>query len=71
MDINAVKKGEEVVESLNLYLKGKRSITLTGYNLFTRRHQNGETFEDSHCELRRLYELAEAERMIGDDLSTV
>ena len=53
------------------YLKGQRSMVLARYNLFTRRQQQGDTFEDWYCELRRLYDLAEAEGMSGEDLLTV
>ena len=46
-------------------------MVLARYNLFTRRQQHGEVFEDWYCELRRLYDLAEAQEMSGDDLLTV
>ena len=46
-------------------------MVLARYNLFTRRQQQGETFEEWYCELRRLYDLAEANDMNGDDLLTV
>ena len=62
---------EQVIEAIKTYLKGQRSIILARYNLFTRRQQYGETFEEWHCELRRLYDLAEAEGMSGNDLMTV
>ena len=71
IDINADQKVEEVIESMKIYLKGQRSIILARYNLFTRSLHHGETFEDWYCELRRLYDLAEAEGMTGDDLLIV
>ena len=46
-------------------------MVLAWYNLFTRRQQHGETFEDWYCELRRLYDFAEAVDLSGDDLLTV
>ena len=46
-------------------------MVVARYNLFTRRQQQGETFEDWYCDLRRLYDLAEANEMTGDDLLTV
>ena len=46
-------------------------MVLARYNLFTRRQQYGGAFEDWYCELRRLYDLAEAEDMSGEDLLTV
>ena len=39
--------------------------------MFTRRQQYDETFEDWYCELRRLYDLAEAKDMKREDLLTV
>ena len=59
------------MEAMKTYLKGQRSIILARYNLFTRRQHHGETFEEWYCELRRLYDLAEAEEMTGEDLLTV
>ena len=56
---------------MKTYLQGQLSIVLARYNLFTRRQQQGETFEDWFCEIRRLYDLAEADEMSGDDLVTV
>ena len=56
---------------LKEYLKGQRSMVLARYNLFTRRQQQAETFEDWYCELRRLYDLSEADGMTGDDLLMV
>ena len=62
---------EQVIEAMKNYLKGQMSIILARYHLFSRRQQYGETFEEWHCELRRLYDLAEAEAMTGNDLMTV
>ena len=56
---------------MKTYLKGQRSFILARYNLLTRKQHHGETFEDWNCELRRLYDLAEAEGMTGDDLLKV
>ena len=56
---------------MKTYLKGQRSMVLARYNLFTRRQQQGQTSEGWNCELRRRYDLAEAEDMNGDDLLTV
>lgn len=39
------------------------------YYLFARRQQQGENFEDWYCELRRLYDSAEAKDMEGEDLT--
>ena len=71
IDVSADKKVEEFINDMKEYLKGQRSIILARYNLFTRRQQYGETFDDWYCELRRLYDLAEAEGMSGEDLLTV
>ena len=71
ININADQKMEDIIETMKTYLKGQRSMVLARYNLFTRRQHYGETFEDWYCELRRLYDLAEAEEMSGDDLLTV
>ena len=71
VNIDAEQKVEYVIEAMKTYLKGQRSIILARYSLFTRRQQYGETFEDWYCELRRLYDLSEAEGMTGDDLLTV
>ena len=71
INIDADQRVEDIFETMKTYLKGQRSMVLARYNLFTRRQQNGETFEDWYCELRRLYDLAEAEGMSGDDLLTV
>ena len=60
ININAGQKVEDIIETMKTYLKGQRSMVLARYNLFTRRQQYGETFEDWYCELRRLYDLAEA-----------
>lgn len=46
-------------------------MVLARYNLFTRRKKRGEIFEDRYCKLRRLFDLAEAEEMSGEDLLTV
>lgn len=61
ININAEQKVKEIIETMKTYLKGQRSMVLARYNLFTRRQHYGETFEDWYCELRRLYDLAEAE----------
>ena len=71
MSVEAEQKVEDVIEQMKTYLKGQRSMVLARYNLFTRRQQQGETFEDWYCDLRRLYDLAEANEMTGDDLLTV
>ena len=71
INVNADQKVDEIIEKMKEYLKGQRSMVLARYNLFTRRQQQGETFEDWYCELRRLYDLAEAEGMSGEDLLTV
>ena len=71
IDIEANQTVKEVLEAMKVYLKGQRSMVLARYNLFTRRQQHGESFEDWYCELRRLYDLAEAQDMSGDDLLTV
>lgn len=71
ISIDAEQKVEEVIEKIKEYLKGQRSMVLARYNLFTRRQQQGETFEEWYCKLRRLYDLAEAEGMSGDDVLTV
>ena len=54
IDINADQTVDQVIEAMKTHLKGQRSIILARYNLFTRRQQYGETFEEWHCELRRL-----------------
>ena len=69
--INGDQYVEEVLEQMKTYLKGQRSMVLARYNLFTRRQQMSETFEEWYIELRRLYDLAEAEEMTGEDLLTV
>ena len=46
-------------------------MVLARYNLFTRRQQQGETFDDCYCDLRRLSDLAEANEMRGDDFLAV
>ena len=56
---------------MKTHLKGQRSMVLGRYNFFTRRQQHGVTFEDWYCELRRLYDLAEANYMKGEDLLTL
>ena len=71
IDINGDQSVEEVLEQMKTYLKGQRSMVLARYNLFTRRQQMSETFEEWYIELRRLYDLAEAEDMTGEDLLTV
>ena len=71
INIDAEQKVEDVIAKMKDYLKGQRSIVVARYNLFTRRQQMGETFDDWYCELRRLYDLAEAEEMNGEDLLTV
>ena len=71
VNIDVEKTVEEVIEAMKTHLKGQRSMVLARYNLFTRRQQHGETFEDWYCELRRLFDLAEARDMEGDDLLTV
>ena len=71
IDINGDQSVEEVLEQMKTYLKGQRSMVLARYNLFTRRQQMSETFEEWYIELRRLYDLAEAEEMTGEDLLTV
>ena len=71
IDINDDQKTEDFIDAMKTYLKGQRSIILARYNLFTRRQHHGETFEEWYCELRRLYDLAEAEEMTGEDLLTV
>ena len=62
---------ESSPEAMKVYLKGQRSMVLARYNLFTRRQKPYETFEEWLSELRKLYDLAEAEDMTGDDLLTV
>ena len=64
VDIDADQKVEEVIEAMNSYLKGQISTILARYSLFTRKQQNGETFEEWYCELRRLCDVAEAKTMI-------
>ena len=64
IDINGDQSVEEVLEQMKTYLKGQRSMILARYNLFTRRQQMSETFEEWYIELRRLYDLAEAEDFI-------
>ena len=71
ISINTDQTVVEVMDAMKTYLKGQRSMVLARYNLFTRRQEAGETFEDWYCELRRLYDLAEAQEMSGDDLLTV
>ena len=71
IDITANQKVADVLDKMITYLKGQRSMVLARYNLFTRRQQRGETFEDWYCEIRRLYDLAEADEMSGDDIVTV
>ena len=71
INITADQKVEDILETMKTYLKGQRSMVLARYNLFTRRQQYGETFQDWYCQLCRLYNLAEAEDMSGDDLLTV
>ena len=71
INIEAEQTVEEVLEAMKTYLKGQRSMVLARYNLFTRRQQMSETFEEWYIELRRLYDLAEAEEMTGEDLLTV
>ena len=71
MSVDADQKVEDVIEQIKTYLKGQRSMVLARYNLFTRRQQQGESFDDWYCDLRRLYDLAEADDMSGDDLLTV
>ena len=71
IDNDADQNVEEVIAKIKGYLKGQRSMVLARYHLFTRRQQQGETFEDWYCELRRLYDLAEATEMTGDDFLTV
>ena len=46
-------------------------MVLPKYNLFTRRQQHGETFKDWYCELKRLFDPADAENITSDDLLTV
>ena len=58
IDINGEQTVEEVLEAMKTYLKGQRPIVLARYNLFTRRQQMSETFEEWYIELRRLYDLA-------------
>ena len=71
MSVDADQKVEEVIEQMKTYLKGQHSIVVARYNLFTRRQQQGETFDDWYCDLRRLNDLAETDGMSGDDLLTV
>merc|ERR1712077_77026 len=56
IDINGEQSVEEVLEAMKPYLKGQRSMVLARYNLFTRRQQMSESFEEWHIELRRLYD---------------
>merc|ERR1712074_106880 len=65
INLEAEQTVEEVLEAMKTYLKGQRSMVLARYNLFTRRQQMSETFEEWYIELRRLYDLAEAEKMTG------
>ena len=69
--IEVKQKVDEVMETMKKHLKGKRSMVQDRYNLFTRRQQQGESFEDWYCELRRLFDLAEAKDMEGEDLLIV
>ena len=71
IDLNTDQEVDEILEKIKSYLKGQRSIILARYNLFTRRQHQGEAFEDWLCEIRRLYDLAEAQAMTGEDLLTV
>ena len=71
ISINTDQTVAEVMDAMKTYLKGQISMVLARYNLFSRRQEAGETFEDWYCELRRLYDLAEAQEMSGDDLLTV
>ena len=70
INVDADQKVDDVITTIKEYFKGQRSMVLARYNLFTRRQQQAETFEDWYCELRRLYDLAEADGMTGDDLLT-
>ena len=65
INVDADQKVDDVIAKIKEYLKGQRSMVLARYNLFTRRQQQAETFEDWYCELRRLYDLAEADGMTG------
>ena len=69
--LNTDQEVDEIIEKIKTYLKGQRSIILARYNLFTRRQHQGEAFEDWLCEIRKLYDLAEAQAMTGEDLLTV
>ena len=71
INLDADQNVDEVIEKMKTYHKGQRSIILARYNLFTRRQHQGENFDDWLCEIRRLYDLAEAEEMKGEDLMTV
>ena len=71
INVDAEQKVNDTIESMKAYLKGQRLMALTKYNLSTGRQQQGETFEDWYCELRRIYDLAEAQDMTGDDLLIV
>ena len=71
MNIDVKQKVEEVMEAMKKHLKGQQSIVLAGYNLFTRRQQQGERFEDWYCKLRRFFDLAEAKDIEGEDLFSV
>ena len=71
INLDADQNVDEVIEKMKTYLKGQRSIILARYNLFTRRQHQGENFDDWLCEIRRLYDLAEAQEMSGEDLMTV
>ena len=62
---------EAVREATEPHPKDRMYGVLARHNLFTRRQQHGETFEDWYCELRNLFDLAEAENMSSDDLLTV
>ena len=71
INLDADQNVGEEIEKMKTYLKGQRSIILARYNLFTRRQHQGENFDNWLCEIRRLYDLAEAEEMSGEDLMTV
>ena len=71
VNIDFEQKVGEVMAAIKKHLKGQRSLVLARYNLFARRQQQGENFEDWYWELRRLYDLAEPKDIEGDDLLKV
>ena len=46
INIDADQRVEDIFDTMKTYLKGQRSMVLARYNLFTRKLQHGETFEN-------------------------